>query len=114
VALCVVAGAAGAQEMDCAQAVAQQDMNWCAAEDYRAADAALNAEWRVTVDWARGVGLEEDLRAAQRAWIAFRDAACEVEAGVWEGGSMAPLIHATCMTRLTEARTTDLILLGGG
>ncbi len=108
-----LATAAGAQEVDCATATAQQDMNWCAAEAYRAADAALNAEWTLTTGWAQEVGLEESLRGAQRAWIAFRDAACEVEAAVWEGGSMQPLIHATCMTRLTEARTGDLALLRG-
>lgn len=112
-AFCGLATAAGAQEVDCATATAQQDMNWCAAEEYRVADAALNAERKMTVDWAREAGLEEDLRGAQRAWITFRDAACGVEAAVWEGGSMEPLIHATCMTRLTEARTADLALLRG-
>lgn len=114
VALCFCAGAAAAQDVDCARAVAQQDMNWCAAEEYRAADKVLNDEWRLTIGWAREVGLEEDLRAAQRAWIAYRDAACAVEAAVWEGGSMAPLIHATCMTRLTRARTDDLVMLRAG
>lgn len=108
------AGAAVAQEVDCGAAVTQQDMNFCAAEEYRAADADLNAVWRRTVTWAEGAGLEEDLRAAQRAWIAFRDAACGVEAAVYAGGSMAPLVKATCLTRLTRARTADLVLLTGG
>jgi uncharacterized protein YecT (DUF1311 family) len=116
--MCVVwltaAGAAGAQETDCGAAVTQQDMNFCAAEEYRAADSDLNAVWRRTVTWAQGAGLEDDLRAAQRAWIAFRDAACGVEAAVYAGGSLAPLVHATCMTRLTKARSADLVLLSGG
>lgn len=114
VVLCLSAGAAAAQKVDCANAMAQQDMNLCAAQEYQAADAVLNAEWRVTLDWARGAGLEAELRAAQRAWIAYRDAACGVEAAVWEGGSMAPLILSTCMTRLTRARTDDLVMLRAG
>lgn len=113
VVLCLTAGAASAQDVDCTKAVAQQDMNACAAEEYRAADAELNAVWRDTMSWAGGVSLDDELRVAQRAWIAFRDAACGVEAAVWEGGSMAPLIHATCMTRLTRARIADLQILSG-
>ncbi|MFM4877940.1 lysozyme inhibitor LprI family protein [Aeromonas caviae] len=50
----------------------------------------------------------ERLRTAQRAWIAFRDAQCRYEAGVYEGGSMAPMVHSSCLTQLTEARTKDL------
>lgn len=30
------------------------------------------------------------------------------EAGVYEGGSMAPMVHSSCLTQLTEARTKDL------
>lgn len=112
--LCLWAGAAAAQDVDCARAMTQQDMNLCAAEEYRAADAMLNAEWRATLDVAKNAGLEAQLRAAQRAWIAYRDAACSVEAAVWEGGSMAPLIHATCLTRLTRTRTDDLVMLRSG
>jgi uncharacterized protein YecT (DUF1311 family) len=112
-ALCLSAAGVAAQDADCAHALTQQEMNLCAAEEYRAADKVLNDEWRLTIGWAREVGLEEDLRAAQRAWIAYRDAACAVEAAVWEGGSMAPLIHATCLTRLTRARTDDLVMLRG-
>ncbi|MFQ2812649.1 lysozyme inhibitor LprI family protein [Aeromonas caviae] len=50
----------------------------------------------------------ERLRTAQRAWIAFRDAQCRYEVGVYEGGSMAPMVHSSCLTQLTEARTKDL------
>ncbi|MFM5077672.1 lysozyme inhibitor LprI family protein, partial [Aeromonas caviae] len=50
----------------------------------------------------------ERLRTAQRAWITFRDAQCRYEAGVYEGGSMAPMVHSSCLTQLTEARTKDL------
>lgn len=111
--ICAIAGTAAAQEVDCATAVAQQDMNACAAEEYRAADATLNAVWPGAVSWARGAGLEEELRTAQRAWIAFRDAACAVEAGAWAGGTMEPYANAACMTRLTVARTMDLRVLVG-
>ncbi|MDX7780227.1 lysozyme inhibitor LprI family protein [Aeromonas hydrophila] len=49
------------------------------------------------------------LKTAQRAWITFRDAQCRYEAGVYEGGSIDPLVHSSCLTKLTEQRTKDLI-----
>ena len=51
------------------------------------------------------------LRDAQRAWIAFRDRACEVEGMRYEGGSIQPMIVAGCLERLTRARSEDLRLL---
>jgi uncharacterized protein YecT (DUF1311 family) len=53
-------------------------------------------------------GAAKALKTAQRAWITFRDAACEAEAYAMQGGSAQPLLVFGCRARLTRARTEDL------
>jgi uncharacterized protein YecT (DUF1311 family) len=96
--------------VDCENAMTQSDMNICSYEDYMAADQALNDTyaWALarTEDW--GFGTKEALRAAQRTWIAYRDAACNAEGQLYEGGSIRPLIENTCKATLTTRRTQDM------
>lgn len=101
-----------AQDVDCANAMTQADMNQCAAEAFQTADSALNQAFGPAMTQMRAVGGGEALRDAQRAWITFRDAACTVEGLRYAGGSMQGMVVANCRTRLTEARTQDLKLLG--
>lgn len=106
------ASAAFAQtaEIDCDAAMLQREMNICAYQDYQAADAALNAMYQQSMARAKeyGNGSDDALRAAQRAWIPYRDAACAAESQLFEGGSMQPLIEHSCMASLTERRTEDM------
>ena len=105
--LLLLATTAVQAEQDCTAPVTQTDMNICAFQDYQQADAKLNAAYRKLVAM-----LDKDqlgrLKTAQRAWITFRDAQCRYEAGVYEGGTIAPLVHSSCLTNLTELRTKDL------
>lgn len=110
---CLVAGPAAAQA-SCAEAVTQADLNDCAATSLQVADDGLNRAYEAAVAAARrfdgsGEGRAEgSLRAAQRAWLAFRDAACEAEAALWDGGSAQPMIRSGCLEHLTLQRTDDL------
>ena len=108
---------AAAQEVDCANAVTQQDMNQCAYADWEAADADLNAAYKRAMDLLKGWdadlpeaerGGAAALKEAQRAWISFRDKACEVEGYAMKGGSAEPLLVYGCMRQLTEDRTVQL------
>lgn len=114
-ALCALPAAA--QEVDCANAMTQADMNQCAQAEWEAADHALNSAYKAAMallrQWDDELPTElkggaDNLRLAQRAWITFRDAACAVEGYPMRGGSAEPLLVLGCMTRLTEARTADL------
>jgi uncharacterized protein YecT (DUF1311 family) len=51
---------------------------------------------------------EEMLRAAQTAWIAFRDADCAQEHAVWAEGSMARIAGAFCMLDRSAVRAVEL------
>ena len=103
---------------DCEDPYTQTEMNRCAALEYEASDAALNAQWKVTaaemkrrdthaVDDGRP-GYFDALLAAQRAWIAYRDAHCTTVGYYARGGSLQPLLVSTCKTDLTEERTRAL------
>jgi len=48
------------------------------------------------------------LVTAQKNWIRFRDSKCDFEKEEYNGGSIQPLIHYTCLTECTEDRIKDL------
>ena len=114
-------GAAAA--LDCGAAVTQVDLNDCAGRGFKAADARLNAAYlkaravmrRIDADLPKvDRGAEVALLGAQRAWISFRTQTCRAEAYASYGGSIAPMVECNCATRLTEARTKDLIAMSAG
>lgn len=94
----------------------QIEMNACAAEDYAAADAELNAVWKELLAYhAEDPVAITRLRAAQRAWIAFRDAEVAARLPVADGenpqvvhGSMYGLLHHGVLAELTRERTAQL------
>lgn len=72
----------------------------------RALDAASDAEMG---DSLPGVPrLVPSLRDMQRAWIAFRDAACTYEAAQWGGGTGAGPASTQCLMELTARRALAL------
>jgi uncharacterized protein YecT (DUF1311 family) len=116
-ALVCLALPAAAQDVDCTNAVTQLDLNQCAYADWEAADADLNAAYKRAMallqDWDAGLpaaekGGAEALKDAQRAWITFRDKACEAEGYAMKGGSAEPLLVYGCMRQLTLDRTGQL------
>ncbi|MGL1920823.1 MAG: lysozyme inhibitor LprI family protein [Hyphomicrobiales bacterium] len=103
--------------IDCESPMLQVDMNYCAYQDYMAADAELNIIYKRTKKSMEEVdkyllgdfkGAAKSLLHAQRAWIKYRDLACDTEGYSFRGGSMEPLIVSTCKERLTLLRTEDL------
>jgi uncharacterized protein YecT (DUF1311 family) len=95
-----------ADDIDCKNAVTQFDMNRCADKDYQAADKKLNDIYRMVM--AEQGGDNAKLKAAQRAWIQFRDNECRFETDASEGGSIYPMEYSICLTKLTTARTKQL------
>jgi uncharacterized protein YecT (DUF1311 family) len=98
-------------------AMAQQDcpddsqagLNQCAGDAYKKADAALNATYKqVMARLKDSEAAAKSLVAAQRAWIAYRDAQCDFMSSGVEGGSARPMIVAQCLEQLTTQRADDL------
>jgi uncharacterized protein YecT (DUF1311 family) len=94
---------------DCTKAVTQSEMNICAAESYKKADAELNVVYGHIVERLKSEPSRAQLLTkAQKAWVAFRDAECEFSGSGVAGGSMQPMIVAGCREELTRKRTAEL------
>jgi uncharacterized protein YecT (DUF1311 family) len=106
-----------APKVDCDKAETQADMNICAGRDFAAADADLNAQWKITrqvmADWDRELsadqrGAEKALLKGQRAWIDYRDGQCESEAFAARGGTLEPMLLMSCKAEISKVRTEEL------
>ena len=92
----------------CGATGGQAALNECATARYRAADAALNAQYRHTLGVVTKEGGAQTLVAAERAWIAYRDNQCEAENALFKGGSMHGMAVTDCRVRIMRARTREL------
>lgn len=92
---------------DCADAADQMTMNICADKAYKTSDAALNTAYKALMGSIEADG-RKSLQAAQRDWIAFRDAQCAFETMGTAGGSIHPMVMSICLQELTEAQTARL------
>ena len=99
--------AAQEPDLDCRDPRTQVEMNLCAVRDFDAADAEMN---RVYTRLRAALDAEERPRLVevQRAWLRFRDLQCAFESADFEGGSMRPFLHSSCMAGLTTERTRQL------
>ena len=91
----------------CANPVTQLEMNQCAGKKFRAADATLNQVYRKLVAMLDEEEIAQ-LKEAQTAWLKYRDTNCEFVADQYKGGSIRPLIQATCLGDMTNRRTAEL------
>lgn len=109
----------------CAGPRGQQELNQCMAAHYKEADQRLNkayelvhtslnqelSEARVKKDKeliaSEEAGLK-NLQEVQRAWSSYRDLHCAAAQQRFQGGSMAPMVYAGCMWKVTDHRTEEL------
>ena len=108
--LVALGGAAQAQakKNPCDNAQTQVEINDCQAREYKKADAALNTVYKQLMTKLEDEGERAALKAAQVAWLKFRDSDCEFEAYQNKGGTIYPLIYDGCLTTLTQQRTKEL------
>lgn len=107
--LLLAAGSAAAAEDCAALDTTQTGLNECFARAFEASDGELNAVYRQLADrLAEQPHAKARLVAAQRAWIAFRDAECAFTASGAEGGSAQPMVESQCLDAATRKRSADL------
>ncbi len=106
--LAIFAMAGPLRAQDCARATTQTAMNICAVQSRAAADDALNTAYGALVKEPSMADRLDKLRAAERSWVAYRDAECAFEGSGYEGGSMQPMVIEGCAQGLTEHRTAEL------
>jgi uncharacterized protein YecT (DUF1311 family) len=108
----------------CGNIQTSQQVDECAAEQYKSSDQVLNEVYKqlmrkIDLDYKAVPKLGEEYRSAvkraQQAWLKFRDASCAVEAFEIESGSAA---HTTtvngCLARMSTERTRELKQLLSG
>jgi uncharacterized protein YecT (DUF1311 family) len=91
---------------DCPGEPPQAEINQCLEGVFTRADAALNRQWQETLRARQAVA--EQLRTAQRGWLAYRDAHCESAVPSVASAEIQTSERLLCRTRLTEARTHEL------
>jgi uncharacterized protein YecT (DUF1311 family) len=53
------------------------------------------------------------LQVAQRSWVQYRQANCEAERGLYDGGSAAPMVYYACLAADTRHRISELTTMYG-
>jgi uncharacterized protein YecT (DUF1311 family) len=102
---------------DCeAQTHSNPEYKACVARAADKADAALNQAYKVMQDKIRADAKDmgqtadthiEDLRAAQKYWINFRDANCTLEDNLAFGGTAIGGNYSSCLCALSYQRIDD-------
>jgi len=89
-------------------AQSQQEMNQQAEAEAAAADKQLNGVYQKLLTRLDDGEAKSLLKAAQRAWLVYRDAEASYSADEMRGGSGARLLYAATLSRLTKERTKVL------
>ncbi len=84
------------------------DLAICAWYSYFQADVKLNDAYQKALSRLGVEESRESLRAAQKAWIPYRDASCRFETSAWEDGSFRYVATAMCFESMTRTRTKEL------
>lgn len=115
------AGQAAAEEDECADPQAQQQMNYCNAQEFWKLDGELTKLYDVALadrkkqdqdaPTPEGPDLKteaEALTIAEKAWLQYRDAHCDGMGYKARGGSLEPLLVGNCKIELTRNRMKEL------
>lgn len=97
------------RDYDACNSGVTRSMKICGAYRWLVEDARLNRIYRQLLSKARESGVEPSLVQAQRAWLAYRDAACDFEGRFGAGGGTAEGLHVlSCKLELTKQRADHL------
>jgi uncharacterized protein YecT (DUF1311 family) len=84
----------------------------CLSKIYQKSDSELNAVYRSVLkgfgDYSNPNRHVEDLRKAERRWIAYRDAQCKARYHLFEGATGGPIEELRCLIEMTDKRTAEL------
>jgi len=83
----------------------------CTSRELTLWDEKLNSEYnalRNLLQRLEATNRREALLTAQRAWITYRDAECAQSSLLFEGGSLARVVHVDCVNAMTAKRAIQL------
>jgi uncharacterized protein YecT (DUF1311 family) len=94
----------------CGEYGTQAEANACARREYQKADSEMNAVYDrlMTALASYGDKHQQRLRRAQALWLQYRNANCESETSIYEGGSIRPAVYYSCLASVTRERAKRL------
>jgi len=108
-------------QFDCTNPQAQQEMNYCAAQEFWKLDGELTKKYQKALAYTKkqdqsapppeGPDLKtatEALTKAQEGWLQYRDAHCDGMGYLARGGTLEPLLVGNCKIELTKNRIKEL------
>ena len=108
----VLAAAQGkvAKGAPCGESMTQSEANACSRREYEEADAEMIKVYdQLMSELGGGSGKDQQkLKQAQMLWLRYRDANCESEASIYEGGTIRPAIYNHCLTSMTRERAARI------
>jgi uncharacterized protein YecT (DUF1311 family) len=84
------------------------DTNMCLSKVEEKVDKELNTVYERALKRWHDDPENAELRDAERTWIAYRDATCKAESGLYRGGTIMPSVGSRCILRVTRQRIADL------
>ncbi len=96
-----------AEGASCGDLTTQNEMNACVARDAQKVDDKLNATFK-QLQAKIQANHRPKLIAAEKAWLAYRDAQCAFNTLGTEGGSIQPMVQALCLKDLTSQQVKVL------
>lgn len=87
------------------------EVSTCLSKVQKRVDAELNTVYQQALKVATDSYTPQDvqnLKDAERKWIAYRDAVCKAELGLWGNGTGGPATYMLCLIRIAKQRITDL------
>ena len=117
---CIGDAATVCMDSDPAETQTTLGMTFCFLGERDAWDVLLNQEYQNARAFAQSMDeqskdffpeyavRDDQVLAAQRAWVAFRDANCAMAYGLWGAGAMRQIAGAQCVMRMTAAQTLAL------
>jgi uncharacterized protein YecT (DUF1311 family) len=98
---------AAQSERSCDSAMTTAAMKTCESTRYEKAQRDLDTTYQVILKKLDSTG-QSKLRAAQTAWLRYRQANANYAADAARGGTLGPLIQITVFADMTEARAAEL------
>lgn len=95
--------------LDCRKPNSNMQLKECAYINYQKVDNVFHEKYRKLMSLLPDDIAKEKLRAAQRAWVVYRNLSADFYADDARDGSAEQLIHMDTRTRMTEERTKELI-----
>lgn len=90
----------------------QAEANACARVKSKQADDEMKQVYEQLLSELSNYGsdgkAQQKLKQAQSAWLQYRDANCESEASIYEGGSIRPAVYYFCRASITQERTARI------